>query len=116
MRNLPNIADLERYSIFHGLLRRKLLGTSCSPEPVPVNIFPGRGERSRLQLLLKLAGIVTAAFTFRLFNLAVPVHFRVSEVFFVHLRVFWSLKPALRAFSGLGRTSRPDFATTLHFP
>ena len=38
---------------------------------------PRHGERSRLQLLLKLAGTVTSAFTLWLFNLAVPVHLRV---------------------------------------
>ena len=37
----------------------------------------GHGEHSRLQLLPKLAGIVTAAFAFWLFSLAVPVHLRV---------------------------------------
>ena len=39
---------------------------------LPLRARAGHGERSRLQLLLRLAGTVTAAFTFWLLNLAVP--------------------------------------------
>ena len=47
----------------------------------------GHGERSRSQFLLKLVGTVTAAFTFWLFNLAVPVHLRVTRYFLLKFLV-----------------------------
>ena len=47
----------------------------------PVARAAGHGERSRLQLLFKLAGTDTEGFPFWLFNLVVPVCLRVFLVF-----------------------------------
>ena len=51
----------------------------------------GHGERSRLQLLFKLAGTDTEGFPFWLFNLVVPVCLRVFLVFCRVIQPFvWS--------------------------
>ena len=50
-------------------------------DPLALDEWPGHGERSRLQLLLKLAGTDTEGFPFWLFNLVLPVYLRVFLVF-----------------------------------
>ena len=67
-----------------------------------------------MQLLLKLAGTETAVLDFWLgnfgwANVAVPVYIRVLQSLFRVCRVFWSLKPALRAFQVA--VVRPPFRT-----
>ena len=64
---------------YKGALLHSILPLGAAAEALadPAHGPVCHGERSRLQLLRKLPGTVTAAFAFWLFNLAVPVHLRV---------------------------------------